>query len=126
MEGCLVRAGTRTEMRMHFCNWHVRDIVIILEERNLPHPRCSQCNMLVLWRALNGRHHVTAMCRKWAERNRRWMAEADLRDSTERAFEAYGKPLQTVTTFKYLGRVLTAGNDKWPAVAGNLVKARKS
>ena len=49
-----------------------------------------------------------------------------MRDSTERAFEAYGKPLENVSTFKYLGRVITAGNDNWPAVAGNLLKARKS
>ena len=39
------------------------------------------------------------------------MAEAELRDITERAFGAYGKPLETVETFKYLGRVMTAGDD---------------
>ena len=82
--------------------------------------------MLVPWRALNGRHHATGMCRKGAERKRRRMAEVELRDSTERAFEAYGKPIETVTKFKYLGRVMTAGDDDWPEVAGNLVKARKS
>ena len=49
--------------------------------------------MLVPWRALNGRHHATAMCRKGVERKRRRMAEAELRDSTERAFETYGKPI---------------------------------
>ena len=65
------------------------DIVIILEEGKLPHPRCSRCDMLVPWRALKGRHHATAMCKKGAERKRRRMAEAELRDSTERAFEAY-------------------------------------
>ena len=81
--------------------------------------------MLVPWQALNGRHHATAMCRKGAERKRRRMAEAELRDSTERAFEAYGKPIETVTKFKYLGRVMREGDDNWPAVAGNLVKARK-
>ena len=113
-------------MRMHFCNQHVRDIVIILEEGNLPHPRCSLCDMLVPWRALNGWHHATAMCKKGAERKRRRMAEAKLKDSTERAFEAYGKPLDTVSTFKYLGRVMTAGDDNWPEVAGNLVKSQKS
>ena len=31
-----------------------------------------------------------------------------MRDITERA---YGKPLETVETFKYLGRVMTAGDD---------------
>ena len=39
------------------------------------------------------------------------MAEAELRDSTERAFESYGKALETVSSFKYLGRVMTAGDD---------------
>ena len=90
-------------MRMHFFNRHVGDIVIILEEGNLSHPRCPRCEMLVPWRAINGRHHATAQCAKGAERKRRWMAEAELRDSTERAFEAYWKPLETVSDFKYLG-----------------------
>ena len=54
------------------------------------------------------------------------MAEAEVRDSAEMAFEVYGEQLQTVSQFKYLGRILTEGGDDWPAVAGNLVKARKS
>ena len=41
-------------------------------------------------------------------------------------FEAYGKQLEAVPSFKYLGRIMTAGEDDLPAVAGNLVKARKS
>ena len=65
------------------------------------------------------------MCRKGAERKRRRIAEEELREITERAFEAYGKPIETVNKFKYLGRVMTAGYDDWPAVAGNLVKGRK-
>ena len=42
------------------------------------------------------------------------------------AFEVYGEHLETVPRFKYLGRILTEGDDDWPAVAGNLEKARKS
>ena len=34
--------------------------------------------------------------------------------------------MQTVPRFKYLGRILTEGDDDWPAVAVNLGKARKS
>ena len=49
-----------------------------------------------------------------------------MRESTERAFEAYGEPIETVNKFKYLGQVMTAGDDNWPAVVENLVKARKS
>ena len=44
----------------------------------------------------------------------------------KRAFEAYGEPLENVTAFRYLGQVLTAGDDDWITVVGNLVKARKS
>ena len=44
----------------------------------------------------------------------------------ERAFEAYGAPLEYVTAFKYLGQVMTAGDDDWTSVVVNLQKARKS
>ena len=44
----------------------------------------------------------------------------------ERAFDAYGEPLENVTAFKYLGQVMTAGDDYCPAVVGNLSKVRKS
>ena len=43
---------------------------------------------------------------------------------TERAFHAYGKKMRAVTEFRYLGRILTNTDDDWPAVAGNLRKAR--
>ena len=60
------------------------------------------------------------------ERRRRRLVEEELQESLNRAFQAYREPLETVTSFKYLGRVLTAGDDDWLAVAGNLRKARES
>ena len=42
----------------------------------------------------------------------------------ERAFEAYEEMLKNVTAFRYLVQVLTAGDDEWIAVVGNLGKAR--
>ena len=42
----------------------------------------------------------------------------------ERAFHAYGKRMQSVTEFRYLGRVLRSTDDDWPALARNLRKAR--
>ena len=82
--------------------------------------------MLVPRKALNGRNLGTAQCKKGAEQKRQRMAEADTQESTERAFGAYGEPINNVTEFKYLGRVLRAGDDEWPAVVGNLGKARRS
>ena len=113
-------------MRVHFWRRYVRDTIIILEEGNLPHPRCENCDMFVPCRALNGRRKSTMMCKSGAEQKRRRLAEAEIRDITEMAFEVYGKQIKLVPRFTYLGRVMTAGDDDWPAVAGNLAKARKS
>ena len=76
VEGCPGRAGTRTAMRVHFWRRHVRDTVIIIDEGNLPHPRCEKCDMLVPWRSLNGRHKDTAMLRSGADKKRRRYTEA--------------------------------------------------
>ena len=91
VEGCLGRSGTRTAMQVHFWRRHVRDIVIILEEGNLPHPRCTNCDMFFPWRALNGRHKSIEMCRRGADKKRRRLAESEVRDSAGVAFEVYGE-----------------------------------
>ena len=44
----------------------------------------------------------------------------------ERAFKAYGEPIHNVLVFRYLRRVLKAGDDDWLAVLGKLGKAQKS
>ena len=82
--------------------------------------------MQVLQRALNGRHPGTAQCLKGAERKRRRLVEAGTRENSERAFKAYGVPIESVTEFKDLGKILTATDDDWPAVVENLGKARRS
>ena len=49
-----------------------------------------------------------------------------MQENLERAFHAYGKQMKAVTEFRYLKRLLTATDDYWPAVAGNIRKARAS
>ena len=61
-----------------------------------------------------------------AERERRRLAEEELRESTERAFRSYGEPLEHMTAFRYLGRVMTAVDDYWTTVVGKLQRERKS
>ena len=97
-----------------------------MEEGKSPHQWCVRYNMLIPRRALNGRHPDTARCAKGAERKRRRLAEAETRESLELAFEDYRDPIKNVLDFKYLGRVLTAGDDDWIEVVGNLRKARRS
>ena len=73
---------------------------------------------------LNGRHLETNQCRTGAERKLQRLAEAEGEAATERAFHAYGKKMQSVTEFRYLGRIYTSTDDDWPAVARNLQKPR--
>ena len=80
--------------------------------------------MLVLWRSLNGSHKSTAQCNKGAESKRRWLVAEEARDVRSRAFSSYSQPLEMLTPFKYLGRLLSAADDDWPAVIHNLEKAR--
>ena len=65
-------------------------------------------------------------CDRGAEWKRWRITEAETRESSERDFEAYGEPILFFLGFRYLGRVLTAGDDDWLAVVGNLGKAWKS
>ena len=44
----------------------------------------------------------------------------------ERAFHAYRQPMEAVLEFRYLEKILTATDDDWPAVAGNIKRARRS
>ena len=74
---------------------------------------------------MNGRHPNTAQCTKGAERKWRRLTAEEMRASTERYFQAYGLPLKSVTTFKYLGQALTASNDDWLEVVGNLRTEKK-
>ena len=111
-------------MRVHFVHRHVHDTVVILEEGNLPLPRCPRCDLQVSRKALNGRHLETNQCITGTEKKIRRLAAAEGEAATERSFHAYGKRMQSVTEFRYLGRVMSSTDDEWPAVARNLRKAR--
>ena len=52
------------------------------------------------------------------------MAAEDEREVTTRAFSAYGRPLEMVTSLKYLGRVISATDDYWKEVVRNLAQAK--
>ena len=76
---CRGRAAMWTEMRVHFLHIYYRDTEVILEEVNLPHPRCPRCDMLVLWKALYLWLNTTTQCTKEVERRRRRILAEDRR-----------------------------------------------
>ena len=94
--------------------------------RKLPPPTVRKVRHAGPSENANGRHPETAQCAKEAERKRRRLTDTETSENSEQAFEAYGAPIESVSEFKYLGRILTATDDDWPAVVGNLRKARRS
>ena len=103
-------------MGVKFWHRHNRDTVVILAEGNLPHPRCPLCDMMVPWRDLNGTHGRTAQCKRVAEWKRQRLAAEEEREVNVRAFSTYGRPLEMVTSFRYLGQVISAADDNWTVV----------
>ena len=99
--------------------------MVILEEGNLPHPWCPLCDILVPWKALNRTHMCMAKFTRVMEQKRRRLEAEEEREFTVRAFSTYGSPLDMVTSFKYLGQVISATDDDWPAVVRNLAQENK-
>ena len=52
----------------------------------------------------------------------RWVEE-EVQSSTVVAFRAYDRPLDTLTLFKYIFRVVTSYDNNWTEVVANLWKA---
>ena len=70
--------------------------------------------MFVTWREINGSYQATSMCDRGAERNLKRLWEEESSMSTALAFKAYMRPLEAVSPFKYLVRVITASYNDCP------------
>ena len=79
-----------------------------MEEVNPPHPRCPLCDIMVPWRSLNGMQRRASQCKKGADRKQRRLEAEEDRAVISRKFSAYGRPLEMVNYFRYLGRVISA------------------
>ena len=65
-------------------------------------------------------------CTKRDKRNRWRLEGEEVRDGAVTALQDYGCPLENVTVFKYLLRILTATDNDWPAAVDNLREFRKN
>jgi len=125
VEDCPGTATTRDNLRSHFAHRHPRDSLCILEEGRYPHPKCNRCGMHVSLLAMGQGHQNSQRCRKGAARLRQRAAIQAARAAREVVFTIYGDNLDSVDTFKYLGRPISAVDDDWPALHRNLTKARQ-
>jgi Reverse transcriptase (RNA-dependent DNA polymerase) len=123
VEGCREKLCNRDSLRRHFVHRHYADTLCILEEGSVPLPKCELCGMHIKQPA--PRHRTSQTCRDGQIRRAQREAREMVRQARERVFRVNGVPLQRVDTFKYLGRPLASTDDDWPAIHGNLTKARK-
>ena len=125
VKGCKGWVTTRTNLRIYFVHCHMRYMIVIMEKGNFPHLRFPACDIFVPWEALNHFHPTTALFARGADRKRRKLVEDEAWAVAYMEFQEYVRPLETVISFKYLGRLLTATDNYCPSVISNLHKVCK-
>ena len=75
-------------------------------------------------RNVGAEHQQTAECIKWTKIQKdREADKVNKKKIAETIFYVQGVPIETVSEFKYLGRVVKNDDDDWPAVNQNVKKA---
>ena len=117
--GCGAHITRRYGMRRHFMFRHPMAAVHFPDEG--PLIKCSVCGMEVPEKG----HKGSQMCERAKQRGEKRRQVQANREAAGVEFVISGQPIETVTEFKYLGRVLASDDDDWPAVKANIHKARK-
>ena len=81
--------------------------------------------MFFPWAALKCHHFTTNLCARGVDQKRWRLEKEESQAGILTVFQAYDRPLETVSSLKYLGLPLTAIDNDWPEVIINLQKARK-
>ena len=92
---------------------------MILEEVNLPYPWFPKCGIFVLHKALIDWHLTKPFSRRGEESKQQHLEEDEAQVEIDMSITAYGIPLDTVTSFKYLGILLSLADNTWPLVVHN-------
>ena len=121
VEECPFQNENRWQMRRHFQHMHNNDTAIILEEEELP--KCELCGIQV--RDVGPKHQSTKACKKNREKikNRNNFLENKKKQQTTK-FTVFGKEIEIVREFKYLGRIINEKNEDDTAIKKNLEKAQ--
>jgi len=126
-EGCEYRArqnaqSQRSDMRRHFQQRHFMDTIIIEEEGLLP--QCRECGLFGKTVRLEG-HLASKACKKGAEKRSHFIQAMRQAIALEITFTVDGQPINRVTEFKYLGRILEENDNDDPAALRQLARARE-
>ena len=97
-----------TNLQIHFVHRHMQNTVVITEEGNRPQPRFLDCDIFVPWAELNCCYPTMTLFSRGLDKKKRRIVKKDDRVGTVKAFRAYDRPLETVSSFKYTRRLLTS------------------
>ena len=117
--GCKATIARRDGMRKHFLYRHPRASVQFPGEK--PLEPCPECTMQV---PNVERHKGSENCKKARARETKRVQEEANKAAAQTIFNINGQPIEIVSEFKYLGRILAHDDDDWPAIRTNIKKAR--
>ena len=117
---CGIRITQRYGMHRHFGFKHKMAVVHFSGEG--PLVPCSKCRMQVPSLEI---HEDSKLCQRMAERAlRRQQLQTNLQ-ADHTVFHIGDTDIESVSSFKYLGQVLSANDDNLPAVLSNIQKAQQ-
>ncbi len=93
-------------------------------EGSLSLPQCNRCGLQISYVAMNGHHYETALCKDRVVRKVQHAAAKRVHLALQNMFTPYGKGVERVEVFKYLGHLLAYNNNNSQAVHGNLKKVQ--
>ena len=118
--GCPGESKDKFGMYRHFCLKHVETNLIIDGDGQCE--RCNKCGMFAINMA---KHQKTVTCEKVQGRRK----NEDLQNKQAAAetvgFKVYGKDLEQVKDFRYLGRTINNNDDDTDCIHTQIKKARK-
>jgi len=118
---CAIPIADRTRMYRHFCIRHSEHTIIIIGDK--PRVRCTSCGMYVL--KVTPAHLRSQFCQRQTERKlRKALNMTYQRAATSTSFRIGDQPIEQVSEYRYLGRMLAEDDCDDLAVSFNLAKAR--
>ena len=125
VEGCSGGANNGNALRRHFNQCHPDATIINRREASYAFRRCEHCGLQCSPNNWKAGHRDSKYCMQFTRVRLLEQALRDCQAAKEVTFTASGDQLSSVEVFRYLGRLLSATDNDWPALHRNLAKARQ-
>jgi hypothetical protein len=118
--GCTGGSKDKFGMYRHFCHRHNEAKLIIQDDGE-----CDRCQLCGMFAVNMKQHQGTRTCKKARARRNNEQMQDKQAQAEDVKFVVYGKELERVRNFKYLGRVFTDNDDDTKSIEDNIKKARQ-